>query len=155
MIISQLQFAGVFMFLTALLLIATIYSNIHWSFKAILTLSSIVFCLFAFSAYEDSEGYPINARPPAKFEYVGSFIRPPNPITNDAGKIYLWIIDRRVSDLPRVIAIPYTKEQQKVMDEAKQRKSQKQRVLLGHDNSPGTPTFDFIQPEDTVPTKEH
>src|ERR1035437_1301051 len=180
MIISPLLFASCFMFLTVLLLLGIIYGRFHWTIKALLVVSSLLFCSFDYSAYQNTLGYPVFVNPPETFQFYFGIVQEPDRV--DSGRIYLWISIPNQKE-PRVIEIPYSKRNRDTTASAKERvkkgesvymsmkgKQDKQSEGDGNNGSPGNgasghsdnnvpydlkdKVLDFVQPPDTVPKKE-
>lgn len=125
------------MFLCTLLLLGVIYSRIHWILKAVLVISSLMFSVFAYEAYQNALGYPVPLDPPAYFRFVYGMSVDPNPSANDPGAIYLWILDPNGQEQPRAIAIPYSKENRKKIAEAKKQVEAGKQVYMGKSTGDG------------------
>ena len=153
------------MFLSALWLIAMIYSRIHWLLKASLIVLSLAFAALFYHSYVGAMGYPVATTPPPQFEVLAVDVREPYPAKNDSGAIYLWITDLSGKAVPRAIELPYSTELRKKASEAHSRTAQDQRVFMGlstskhHGDSKvpypviDAPTLEFQKPPDTLPKK--
>ena len=171
-----LLFTGCFMFAVTLLAIGVIYSHIHWLLKAALIALSLGFSVLLYVAYVNSQGYAARIMPPPMFRFLYAFVQDPMP--DDPGQIYLWILD---DGQPRAIRMPYSSDLRKLVGEAKRRIHEGQLVYLGigtdkgksgeagsgknqHKSSVGSNTVPyaiegeeelvFKQPPDTLPQKE-
>lgn len=127
---SPLLFAAGFMFMAILLLLGVIYSRIHWLIKALLVAISLVFCALFYQGHLDSLGYPAPIDAPPLFRFVYALVREPYPLKDDPGAIYVWMV---VPDheTPRVMAIPYSEENRKVIAEAKKKAQGGEAVYMG------------------------
>lgn len=127
--ISPLMFTASFMFLTILLLIGVIYSRMHWSVKAFLVLSSLLFSGFFYHGYIGSLGYPALIDPPKLFRFIYAVVHEPSVISDDPGAIYIWLMTD--SSTPRSIVIPYSVENRKKVAQAKKKVQEGQIVYMG------------------------
>lgn len=130
MIIEPIQIAGSFMFLCILLLLGTIYSRIHWTIKSSLVVSSLLFCIFTYNAYENALGYPIKATPPSPFQLLWGITREPATSQHDPGAIYLWITDPKGRIEPRSIELPFSKQNRDVIAKAKKKIEAGEKVFM-------------------------
>jgi hypothetical protein len=167
------------MFITALLLLGIIYGRFHWTIKALLVVSSLLFCSFDYKAYQDTLGYPVFVSPPETFQFYFGLVQEPS---RDPGKIYLWISIPNQKE-PRVIEIPYSKRNRDTTASAKEKVKRGEQVYMsmkskqgkgdadGNNGQPGEGkatghsgntvpydlkdnVLDFVPPPDTVPKKE-
>lgn len=118
MIISPIQFASCFMFLSSILLLGVIYGRFHWILKAVLVVSSLLFCTVAYKGYQNTLGYPVFMSPPDTFRFYYAIVNEPNEY--EKGSIFIWISFPHQKN-PRVIEIPYSKKSRDMMAEAKER----------------------------------
>jgi len=120
------------MFAVVMLALGVIYSRVHWVIKAALISSSLVFSALLYVAYVGSLGYAAPIPPPSRFQFLYAFVH--EPAQNDAGVIYIWLLDH---DRPRAVIIGYSPENRKQVAKAKQRVKEGDIVYMGLGSAPG------------------
>lgn len=167
---TALQFCSAFMFLAIILLLGLIYGRINWTLKALLVVSSLVFCKLSYNAYQNILGYPVVAvNLPDVFRLYNSITHEPNPSMNEKGRIFIWITDPKAKDstLPRAVELQYSKQLRDKLDDATgkekdgpvymttkpQTKSNRHGDSDADDFSEGSTDLDFVKPSNTLPPK--
>ena len=128
--ISPLLFVACFMFIAILLLLGVIYSRVHWVLKSILLVISLLFGVVFYRGYVGSLGYPAPITPPPLFRFLYGFVHEPFLLKGDPGAVYIWMM-MPGSEMPRVIAVPYSTASRKIIGDAKQRVERGEMVYMG------------------------
>lgn len=118
-----------YMFITALLLIALIYSRFHWILKSGLIIASLLFTALFMHGYVAALGYSVIAPTPERFRFISSLIREPS--ASDAGAVYVWLVDLAGRHEPRALELPYSKQTRAMMETAKKRQQSGDTVYMG------------------------
>lgn len=121
-----------FVFLTTLLLLATLFSHLSWLLKSGLIISSLGFGLLFFDGYVSMLGYSVKTEPPDLFRYLSSITR--EPMKDDGGAIFIWLIDLNGPPNPRGIELAYSKLLRDEIAEAKKRTQEGGIVYMGRSN---------------------
>lgn len=153
-----------FIFTTMVLIAVLIRTHLGWILKSVLIICSLISAFSFRFAYEESMGYPAEAKPPSAFKVLWTEVHEPVPYKGDQGAIYFWY--QGIGEYtPRAIVLPYSKAQADKAQKAKQSIQSGDSVYMGdksqegNDNSDGdgqsdNSIMDFIPPPDTIPPKE-
>lgn len=120
LVLLSLLYAAV-TFLALALLIRTRLPS-RW--KSLLIVAFTALAVLSHSGWQRMAGWPARAPLPEHFLYHAASIREPNPANNDPGVIHLWATELRPdgpAPEPRAYELPYTPEDHKQVQEARER----------------------------------
>jgi hypothetical protein len=105
-----------------LLAVSLIWSQWHWSVKALLILSTLFVGISANTIWFITQGYAHSAPLPDKFLLAHTMTREPNPRNQDPGAIYYVVIEPSGKQLvPRLYSKAYSESDQRDSSELQKR----------------------------------
>ena len=108
-------------FLTALLLIALIFSHFNTLLKTSLLITAIAFYVISYEGWKETQGWPSRTDLPEKFLLHSAVIEEPDEELGQEGQIYLWLTNlegNELHDYPRAYRIEYDQETHSKVQEA-------------------------------------
>lgn len=150
-------------FVSSVLLLVLIFSNLHWVVKAGLIVLSMFLGAASYYGHREARGWPVAMPLPEKFQLLSSLVVEPSG--KDAGSITVWLKQYDRPE-PRAIRVPYSKPLHKLMQQGKAKQDQGREAHLegkpstkkgaGEANpSPGDPLYDFVPPPNTAKGKDY
>lgn len=127
-------------FLLVLLALAlAIRTSIPARLKTVLILAFIAMAIVTHHAWERLAGWPTKQPLPERFLYHAASVREPNAATGDAGLIHLWATELTPdgpAPEPRGYELPYTPEDHKQIQDARERQRQQGLPQIGRKAGP-------------------
>ena len=99
-----------YVFFTALLLLALIYSKLFWGLKASLIVLAVGFYGLSYQGWKETQGWPTETVLPEKFLLHSAVIEEPDEAEGSEGSIYMWLTaigDYRLAEEPRAFRLEY------------------------------------------------
>lgn len=151
-------------FVTSVLLLALIFSRLHWFIKAALIVMSLFLGAGSYYAYREARGWPVSMPLPEKFQLISALVNEPS--NKQPGSIIVWLVTPSDPE-PRAVRLPYSKPMHKLVQQsrAKGEKGQEShlaRKSKGPVRPSGNPTqngpegeeFEFELPPSTAVPKD-
>lgn len=105
----------------ALLAYLVVLSGVHWFFKALATIATVVLIPLTFNGIGELRGLPSDGPIPLSFRMLWAEVIEPNALQHEKGNVYLWLqaldSDNFPVGQPRAYELPYSDDLQiKVKD---------------------------------------
>ncbi len=102
------------------LLLLLIRSRLSFAARASVVLAGSAFYVIHFFSLNTLQGWPSQSSLPEEFTLHAWQIEEPNPVQDQAGRIYLWV-QAQEWEAPRAYALPYSNELHDRLDTARAR----------------------------------
>ncbi len=99
-----------YVFLVALLLLALIYSRLHWLLKLGLVTVALVFYWLSYQGWKETQGWPTTTTLPDRFLLHSAVIEEPDKELGMQGSIFIWVSDLKTfkpAEQPRSYRLEY------------------------------------------------
>lgn len=99
-----------YVFLSALLLLALIYSQINWLMKTGLIVIVVIFWVGSYQGWKQNQGWPTGEELPEKFLLHFAVVEEPDDELDHEGAIYIWLTaieQAELKEIPRAYQIEY------------------------------------------------
>jgi hypothetical protein len=116
-----LSLTAAYALVAALLAYVLLLARLHWFFKALATVATVVLIPLTYNAIGELRGLPSDGPIPFSFRMLWAQVTEPDPLQHDKGNVFLWLqtLDAENFPLgqPRAYQLPYSDDLQiKVKD---------------------------------------
>ena len=125
--------------LTLLVLTLLIRTQLSARLKSLLIVAFIGAAILSQQGWKRMAGWPTRAELPERFLYHAASVREPNSATGDPGLIHLWATELTASGPapePRGYELPYSPEDHKQIQDARERARQQGLPQIGRKGGP-------------------
>ena len=108
--------------IAAMLTFILLHTRIHWVFKALSTMATVLAIPVTFWGVGELRGLPSDGQVPSNFRMLWAEVVEPNTVKGQKGHIYLWLLrldsENFPVGLPRAYQLPYSEDLQIKVNDA-------------------------------------
>ena len=112
MTFTILSLTAAYALVVALLAYLLLLSRLHWVFKALATVATVVLIPLTLNGVGELRGLPSDGPIPISFRMLWAQVIEPNPLKSEKGHVFLWLqtldADNFPVDQPRGYQLPYS-----------------------------------------------
>jgi hypothetical protein len=127
-----LSLTAAYALVAALLVYVLLLSRLHWFFKALATVATVVLIPLTFNGIGELRGLPSDGPIPLSFRMLWAEVTEPDPLQHEKGNVFLWLqtLDAKNFPLgqPRAYQLPYSDDLQIKVKEAMGKIAQGQEI---------------------------
>lgn len=139
-----------YVLLSSVVLYSIIVGRGPWKIKVPMVIIIPFMGFLIMASISRHAGWPTDVNPPTDSIIVKSIIREPNPVTDDPGAIYVWLIPPESTE-PRAYKLPYTRQAHSQFGKAE--KGMNRGMIMRYKNT-GQKVLTYNLPPGHLPTKE-
>jgi hypothetical protein len=117
-----LSLTAAYALVAALLAYVLLLSRLHWFFKVLATVATVVLIPLTFNGVGELRGLPSDGPVPVSFRMLWAQVTEPNPLQREKGNVFLWLqtldADNFPSGEPRAYQLPYSDDLKIKVNEA-------------------------------------
>ena len=112
MTFTILSLTAAYALVAALLAYVLLLSRLHWFFKALATVATVVLIPLTFNSIGELRGLPSDGPIPFSFRMLWAEVTEPNPLQREKGNVFLWLQTLDTNNFPlgqpRAYELPYS-----------------------------------------------
>jgi hypothetical protein len=117
-----LSLTAAYALVAALLAYVLLLSRLHWFFKALATVATVVLIPLTFNGVGELRGLPTDGPIPTSFRMLWAQVTEPNPLQKEKGNVFLWLqtldADNFPTGQPRAYQLAYSDDLKIKVNEA-------------------------------------
>jgi hypothetical protein len=127
-----LSLTAAYALVAALLAYVLLLARLHWFFKALATVATVVLIPLTFNGIGELRGLPSDGPVPVSFRMLWAQVTEPNPLQKEKGNVFLWLQTLDAGNFPtgqpRAYQLPYSDDLKVKVSEAMGKIAQGEQV---------------------------
>jgi len=132
MTFTILSLTAAYALVAALLAYVLLLSRLHWFFKALATVATVVLIPLTFNGIGELRGLPSDGPIPSSFRMLWAQVTEPNPLQHEKGDVFLWLQTLDAENFPvgqpRAYQLPYSDDLKVKVGDAMAKIAQGQQI---------------------------
>ena len=132
MTFTILSLTAAYALVAALLAYVLLLARLHWFFKMLATVATVVLIPLTFNGIGELRGLPSDGPVPVSFRMLWAQVTEPNPLQKERGNVFLWLqtldANNFPSGQPRAYQLPYSDDLKIKVNEAMGKIAQGEQV---------------------------